>query len=124
MVVAGIAVAAALGALARFGFERALPGAPDGTHYLGTLAVNLSGALALGVAMGALGPRFVEQPSLRYLISVGFLSSYTTFSAVAYQTVHLLERGAYGQAAAYGIGTLVGGTALAFAGLLLGRLAA
>jgi hypothetical protein len=32
-------------------------------HYLGTLAVNLSGSIALGLVMGALGYRFGEEPT-------------------------------------------------------------
>ena len=85
--------------------------------------MNLSGALALGVAMGALGERFVQQPALRALVTIGFLSSYTTLSALAYQTVALAERGELGRAVAYAGGSLLGGIALAYVGLRAGRLA-
>ena len=117
----GIAVAAAAGALSRYGLERAFPVSADGTHYVGTLAVNLAGAFALGLLTGALGARFVEQPLLRNVLTVGFLSSFTTFSALAYQAVHLAEGGRTAVAAAYVAGTLAGGIALAYAGLTLGR---
>jgi CrcB protein len=121
MNILGISVAAALGALSRYGLERVFPAGGDGAAYAGTLVVNLTGALALGFVMGALGDRFVHQPGLRLLITVGFLSSYTTFSALAFQTVRLFEVGRIATAAAYAAGSLAGGVALAYAGLVAGR---
>lgn len=117
----GIAVAAAAGALSRYGLERAIPAAADGTHYAGTLLVNLAGAFALGLLTGALGDRLVEQPQLRNVLTVGFLSSFTTFSALAYQAVHLAEGGRVAVASAYVAGTVAGGITLAYVGLTLGR---
>jgi fluoride exporter len=116
-----IAVGATAGAVARYAIELVLPAGPNGTHYAGTLVVNLSGAFALGLVMGALGHRFAEDQQLRVLVTVGFLSSYTTLSALAYQVVHLGERGDGGVAFAYGLGTLAGGVALAYGGLVFGR---
>lgn len=116
-----IAGAAAAGALSRYGLELTLPTSSDGTHYGATLAVNLAGSLALGLLMGSLGERLVEQQTLRLFLTVGFLSSFTTFSAFAYQAVHLLELGAGVTAAVYVFGTLFGGIALAYGGLVLGR---
>lgn len=116
----GIAVAAAAGALARYGLEQVLP-SRNGVHYAGTLVVNIVGSFVLGVLMGALAQRFLEQPTLRAIVTVGFLSSFTTFSALAYQAVELAERGALLQAALYVSGTTLGGLAAAYGGLLLGR---
>jgi CrcB protein len=121
MIALAISAAAAAGALSRYALEQALPLSADGMHYLGTLTVNLSGALVIGVLMGALGDRFVEEPMLRALLTVGFLSSFTTFSALAFQTVHLSEGGSPGLAALYALGSLVGGIALAWVGLAAGR---
>ena len=57
-----IAAAAALGALSRYAVEKVLPNGQDGTHYIGTLTVNLTGALVIGILTGALTPRFAEHP--------------------------------------------------------------
>lgn len=121
MSVVVISVAAALGALSRYAVESLLPNGQDGQHYIGTLTVNLSGALAIGILSGALSARFTEHPQLRNLLLVGFLSSYTTFSALAYQTVQLGQRDSVGVAAAYGAGTLLAGIALAYLGLRVGK---
>jgi fluoride exporter len=119
--VVAIAIAAVLGALSRYGIERVVPAGADGTAYLATLIVNLTGALALGLALGALGHRFAAHPNLRLFVTVGFLSSYTTFSALAFQTVHLAERGRVAVAAVYVAGSVTGGVVLAYAGLVAGR---
>jgi CrcB protein len=116
-----VAVAAAAGALARLGVERTLPVSGDGTHYAGTLLVNLTGAFAAGLLMGALGDRLDDEPQLRNALFVGFLSSYTTFSALALQTIRLGERSSVATAALYLGATLAGGLLLAYAGLRAGR---
>ena len=116
-----IAAAAALGALSRYAVEKVLPNGQDGTHYSGTLTVNLTGALAIGILTGALTPRFAEHPQLRNLLLVGFLSSYTTFSALAAQTIQLGQRDSTVIAATYALGTLGAGITLAYVGLVLGR---
>jgi fluoride exporter len=116
-----IAAAAALGALSRYAVESVLPNGRDGTHYIGTLTVNLTGALAIGIVSGALTPRFSEHPQLRNLLVVGFLSSYTTFSALSSQTIQLGQRDSTVIAAIYALGTLGAGIMLAYVGLVLGR---
>src|SRR5579863_5915712 len=67
------------GALARVGLDRALPPAP-GHWPWATLAVNVSGCLALGLVSAALegrsGPRAAH---LRALLATGVCGTYTTF---------------------------------------------
>lgn len=83
----------------------------------GILAVNLSGALALGIVSGGL----VEAPGL-WVLGTGLLGGYTTFSSVAVTTVLLAEDGRPRASAAYAVGTFAGSVALAAAGLGLGML--
>ena len=105
-----VALGGAVGSLARWGLAEAVPGA------WATLAVNLSGCLAIGLLAGWL---FVRHPRLRLLLGVGFLGGYTTFST------HLLDaRGLLDEplrAAAYVGGTLVGCLLAAAGGLTVGR---
>jgi fluoride exporter len=54
----------------------------------GTLAVNLTGALALGILAGA----GVSGDAQR-IAGVGLLGGYTTFSTWMYETQHVAERG-------------------------------
>lgn len=69
----------------------------------GTLAVNVTGCLLVGV-LGALfepaSPLHVRQ-DLRVLLVVGVLGGFTTFSAFSLEALLLLQRGATGAAITY-----------------------
>jgi CrcB protein len=51
------------------------------------------------------------------LITIGILGAFTTFSTYMYETVTLLEDGAWGRAGAYALGSLVLGLAAVYAGM-------
>jgi CrcB protein len=112
-----IAVAGALGALARWVADWAL-GRHEGAFPLDTTLVNLSGSFLLGVAVAALP----EEPHwLRPAVAVGFLGAFTTFSTFSLEAWRLLEEGATGTSAAYVAGSVAGGLAAAWLGLVAGR---
>jgi CrcB protein len=113
-----VAVAGALGVLARLGLQRAWPRG-DGLPYA-TATVNLTGAFLAGLAAGILSRR-ESPPWLSDAVLVGFLGGYTTFSAFCLETTALLERGRTGLALAYALGSVVAGVLATFGGLLLSR---
>ena len=84
---------------------------------MGTLAVNLTGAFALGLLAGA-------DVSGRALILAGgaFLGAYTTFSTWMLETARLAEDGELRQAALNVGGSLALGLAFAAAGYGVGSL--
>ena len=55
----------------------------------GTLIVNVTGCLAIGILAGAAEAADVLSPALRLLLITGFLGGYTTFSAFAFETYFL-----------------------------------
>ncbi len=118
-VVIGIAVAGALGALARYGLDAAI-GRRSGAFPWGILVVNVTGAFLIGVLVEALEPRF-EDSWVRLTVITGFLGAYTTFSTFSLDTYRLLEGGHPGQAAFNAVGTLVAGLIAVWLGLRLGR---
>lgn len=82
-----IALGAALGANARYlvglwAEQRAGAGFP-----LGTLLVNVSGSLLIGLFLGLLERRLALPQEARFFFVVGFLGAYTTFSSFAWETV-------------------------------------
>jgi CrcB protein len=81
----------------------------------GTLAVNLSGAFALGVLTGA----DVAGDALR-LAGTGFLGAYTTFSTWMLETHRPAEDGRWRVAAANIAGSLLVGLAMMWVGHELG----
>jgi len=59
----------------------------------GTLIVNITGSLVLGLFLIWTGERVLLDPRWRLLIAIGFCGSYTTFSSYAFESFALLEQG-------------------------------
>ena len=89
----------------------------------GTLIVNLSGGLAIGLLAGWLA-RAGGSEQMRLFLAVGLLGGFTTFSAFSLETWLMLERGEIAVAAAYVAASVIGSIALLFTGLWLMRTAA
>ena len=118
-----VAAGGCAGTLVRAALERAWPTAP-GHLPTTTLAINLVGALALGLLLGVLGE---ERPRLRLALGTGVLGGLTTHSTFILESHRLLASGGAAGHAALGVAYLVGSMAvgLAAAGLglwLAGRL--
>lgn len=103
-----------VGGGARVGLSELTPAAPDAWPWA-TLTANLAGALALGVAVSLLGPRW------RALVGVGLIGAFTTFSALAAETWLLAEAGRPLVAGAYVVVSTAAGLALAATGLAVRR---
>ncbi|MBU6260928.1 MAG: fluoride efflux transporter CrcB [Burkholderiales bacterium] len=114
--IAAISLGAALGAVLRWflslGLNQLLPQLP-----LGTLAANLLGGYLIGVAVGFFGQMPALAPEWRLFAITGFLGGLTTFSTFSAETVHALQQGRYGWAAAAITLHLGGSLAMTFAGL-------
>ena len=111
----GVALLGGAGAVARFLLDGAVSARAGRAFPWGTLAVNLSGAFALGVLAGAaLGG------DARRLAATGLLASYTTFSTWALEAHRQGEDGRFGGAALNIAAGLVLGLACAWAGRRLG----
>lgn len=89
---------------------------------MATLVVNATGAFLLGVGGVWLIDRLPGAVRLRNLMLIGFLGSYTTFSAMALEGVLLIDSGARALALGYWLATLFLGMAAAVGGMWLGRL--
>lgn len=91
-----VALGGALGAVARF-LVGDLFARRVGTGWpWGTLFINLSGCFLIAVFAAKL-----TSSSMRYLLPVGFVGAYTTFSTFEYEIVRLFEEGRAGGAIAY-----------------------
>ena len=113
-----VAAGGAFGTLGRYAVMRAFPAAP-GAFPWGTLAVNLVGAAAIGVlaARGVVGSRAVGDA----LLGAGFLGAFTTFSALAVETVLLVDAGRPLVGGAYLVASVAGGIVACAAAWRLGR---
>ncbi len=118
-----IAVGAAAGANARYWLTNWVAARLGTAFPWGTLLINLSGGLILGLVLTLLEQRLVADPTYRLLLATGFLGAYTTFSTFTYETVRLLQDGEYGAAAFNAGGSLLLGLTATLIGVALGRLA-
>jgi CrcB protein len=88
----GFLVAAGLGATARFVIDGLIEDRAGSDFPWGTLVVNLTGCLALGVLTGLARSHGVGSTPLT-IIGTGGLGAYTTFSTFTFETVRLVEEG-------------------------------
>ncbi|MEM1126948.1 MAG: fluoride efflux transporter CrcB [Bacteroidota bacterium] len=116
-----VAVGGALGALARYGTATAVLRIWTHPLPLATWAANLVGCLLIGVLTAYLN-RVWPSTTAYYLLVVGFLGSYTTFSTFSLETVALWEQGHWALALVNSLGSVVLGILCAALGLYLGRL--
>ena len=115
-----VGIGGLLGANARYGLGRLVTERAGTGFPYGTLVVNVTGSLAIGVLLTLLVAR-VPDPAWRLLIVTGFLGGYTTFSAYSFETVVLLAEGRWGRAALYVLGSNLIGLIGCWAGVMLGR---
>ena len=88
-----------------------------------TFVINIVGAGLLGLLVERLarrqpGPR---ERRLGLLLGTGFLGGFTTYSALAVDTVALVRAGATGPATAYAVGTLLLGAVATWLGIVASR---
>jgi len=109
------------GAIARYGLGVVLS-RPQGHWPWSTFAANVAGGLLMGVLVSVLAHKGgADQDRWRLLLGVGVLGGFTTFSAFSLETALMIERKAFGQAAAYTVASVVLSVAALFAGMLLAR---
>ena len=119
--IVGIGVAGAFGALSRYGLEGLVSDRFSGSVPLGTFVVNITGSFALGLLFVILTERTAIDPVIRTSLTIGFLGAYTTFSTFSFETVRLLEDGAYATAALNVVATIALGLVGVWAGMAVGR---
>jgi len=121
MLIAGIAVAGALGAPARYLLDGFVQDRTDSRLPLGTLVVNVTGSFLLGLIVGfALYHSFADTP--RAILGTGFCGAYTTFSTFTYETTVLAEEREYSAALQNVCASIVLPALAAAAGLALAAL--
>lgn len=121
MTLAAMAVAGALGALARYGVSvAALRWLPQGFPY-GTLVVNLLGCFLLGALTELTLEEGLLAPEWRMVAGTGFLGAFTTFSTFGVETVRAMESGHWGVAATSVGVNVVAGVGLAAVGFWAAR---
>ena len=117
-----IAIGGALGSIARFWVGSTVAGRMGIKFPYGTLIVNLTACLILGFTLTYLSRRADLNPAWRFLIPIGFIGAYSTFSTYEWETLSTLRSGAVAMAGLYAVGSLVLGLAATWLGVVLADL--
>lgn len=104
-----VALGGALGALARTGISEWIYGRTGHGFAWGTLAVNLLGCLAIGMARAGVETADWGSLELRTLVFSGFLGAFTTFSTFEADAMTMWNAGERVLAGVYLGGSVLGG---------------
>jgi fluoride exporter len=87
----------------------------------GTFIINISGSFLIGLIVTLLAERTHWNPNLLYLIPVGFIGAYTTFSTFEFEAFRSIRSGDVMLALLYVMSSVVLGFIAVWLGILSGR---
>lgn len=113
-----VLVGGALGAIARYQLDGLIQDHTHSAMPVGTLVINVSGSLVLGVLVG-LRLDHTLGATVELAAGTGFCGAFTTFSSLIYETTRLAQDGAHREAIRSISLNVVLGCAAAAVGLLV-----
>ena len=96
-----IAIGGALGSLARYMVASTVVTRMGNRFPYGTFLINLTACVIIGFSLTWMNRRTEINPAWRYLIPIGFVGAYSTFSTFEWETFTSLQTGAFLIAALY-----------------------
>jgi CrcB protein len=118
--IAAVFIGGALGTVARYLLESHHPAGAGAFPWV-TLLINLSGSLAIGLAIPLTEHIATRAPLVRPLAIVGFLGGWTTYSTFAVEATLLAKDGDVIACLVYLVATVAGGLLLVVVGHAAGR---
>jgi CrcB protein len=116
-----IAIGGALGAIARYWVGASVTDRLGARFPFGTLVINLTACVIIGFSLEVLNRHTEMNPAIRYLVPIGFVGAYSTFSTFEWEIFTNLNSGAFWIAILYVGSSLVFGLVAVAAGAMLGR---
>ena len=117
-----IALGGALGSIARYWVGATIASRVGSRIPWGTFVINISACVFIGFSMAWFGKRVGISPAWRFLIPIGFIGAYSTFSTYEWETLSSIRAGAFFVSSVYSVGSLIVGLAAAWCGSLLADL--
>ncbi len=82
-----IAVGGALGSMARYWVGSTISGRMGARFPYGTMVINMTACVILGFTLTYFGKRADLNPAWRFLVPIGFIGAYSTFSTYEWETL-------------------------------------
>lgn len=116
-----VGVGGFMGAIARFVLGSYIGNRFGSRFPYGTFVINMTGSFLLGVVMTVLAEKTDANPNWRYLVPIGFIGAYTTFSTFEYETLRTVQDGQMLIGFANVALSVIVGFAAVWAGIVVGR---
>ena len=116
-----VGIGGCLGSILRFWLGTYI-GSKMGTRFpYGTFVINITGSFLIGLVFAFLTVKTQWSPNWRYLIPIGFIGGYTTFSSFEYETLRSIQDGQIGLGLLYVATSVVIGFVAVWGGMIAGR---
>ncbi len=116
-----VGIGGCLGSILRFWLGSYI-GSKMGTRFpYGTFVINITGSFLIGLVFALLTARTFLSPNWRYLIPIGFIGGYTTFSSFEFETLRSIQDGQLGLGLLYVALSVVVGFVAVWGGVIAGR---
>jgi CrcB protein len=102
------------GAIARFVVGTLVANRWGTSWPYGTFLINVTGCFVIAFFLTLTSERITVPEGWKYLFPVGFVGAYTTFSTYEYETMRLIETGAWARAVSYVVLSTLAGLAAVF----------
>jgi CrcB protein len=116
-----VGIGGCLGSILRFWLGSYI-GNKMGTRFpYGTFVINITGSFLIGLVFALLTVKTEWSPNWRYLIPIGFIGGYTTFSSFEFETLRTMQDGQIGLGLLYVAASVVVGFVAVWGGMIAGR---
>ena len=117
-----IAFGGAIGSIARFWVGSTIANRLGTKFPYGTFVINITACVIIGFSLTFLAKRTDLSPAWRFLVPIGFVGAYSTFSTYEWETLSTIRSGAFFLAALYAVGSFILGLAAVWFGALIAEM--
>jgi CrcB protein len=114
-----VGLGSAIGGVARYSLTRLVQDRTDVAFPFGTLTVNVLGCLLIGIIIQASVSGGRMSDTTKLLLTSGFCGGFTTFSTFSYESIELIQNGAWSRAVIYVSVSVIAGLGAVWAGIAM-----